>query len=155
MPRCANSPTNENVDRGAKIQAECQGGQVWRGLLLRSRQREGPDASLCVQRVLYGDEVNTLNVSGHSSRPTVVLKLSPCRRSKFVGDCSIHCYEVQWEPSKLSWESFRGELLGPTDPKDGKFYTKTSWWKSFLRLVHINNASFFPQHLSDPSGGLS
>ena len=40
-------------------------------------------------------------------------------RSKFVGDSdSIHCYEVQWEPSKLSWESFRGELLGPTDPKE-------------------------------------
>eukprot|EP01082_Thalassiosira_pseudonana_P011871 g10444.t1 g10444 contig4:1893236-1893999(-) len=38
-------------------------------------------------------------------------------RSKFVGDVSIHCYEVQWAPSKLSWESFRGELLGPTDPK--------------------------------------
>jgi len=41
-------------------------------------------------------------------------------RSKFVGaNDSIHCYEVQWEPKKLSWESFRGELLGPTDPKDG------------------------------------
>jgi len=41
-------------------------------------------------------------------------------RSKFVGkDTSIHCYEVQWEPSKLSWESFRGELLGPTDPAEG------------------------------------
>lgn len=41
-------------------------------------------------------------------------------RSKFVGDKdNIHCYEVQWEPKKLSWESFRGELLGPTDPKDG------------------------------------
>lgn len=39
-------------------------------------------------------------------------------RSKFVGDKdNIHCYEVQWEPKKLSWESFRGELLGPTDPK--------------------------------------
>ncbi|KAL3811280.1 hypothetical protein ACHAXA_009280 [Cyclostephanos tholiformis] len=41
-------------------------------------------------------------------------------RSKFVGeDMSIHCYEVQWDPKKLSWASFRGELLGPTDPKDG------------------------------------
>ena len=41
-------------------------------------------------------------------------------RSKFVGkDDSIHCYEVQWDPKKLSWESFRGELLGPTDPNDG------------------------------------
>jgi len=41
-------------------------------------------------------------------------------RSKFVGnDTSIHSYEVQWDPSKLSWESFRGELLGPTDPADG------------------------------------
>jgi len=41
-------------------------------------------------------------------------------RSKFVGEgVSIHCYEVQWEPKKLTWASFRGELLGPTDPKDG------------------------------------
>ena len=40
-------------------------------------------------------------------------------RSKFVGDgVSIHCYEVQWEPTKLSWEDFRGNLLGPTDPKE-------------------------------------
>jgi len=41
-------------------------------------------------------------------------------RSKFVGEgVSIHCYEVQWEPKRLSWASFRGELLGPTDPKEG------------------------------------
>lgn len=41
-------------------------------------------------------------------------------RSKFVGsDTSIHCYEVEWDSSKLSWESFRGELLGPTDPAEG------------------------------------
>ena len=34
-------------------------------------------------------------------------------RSKFVGEgTSIHCYEVQWEPSKLSWEAFRNDLLG-------------------------------------------
>jgi len=40
-------------------------------------------------------------------------------RSKFVGDgVSIHCYEVQWDPKELSWESFRGQLLGPTDPKE-------------------------------------
>jgi len=40
-------------------------------------------------------------------------------RSKFVGkDDSIHCYEVQWDPKKLCWESFRGELLGPTDPNE-------------------------------------
>jgi len=40
-------------------------------------------------------------------------------RSKFVGEgVSIHCYEVQWDSSKLNWESFRGELLGPTDPNE-------------------------------------
>jgi len=40
-------------------------------------------------------------------------------RSKFVGeDDSIHCYEVQWDPSTLSWEAFRGQLLGPTDPSE-------------------------------------
>jgi len=41
-------------------------------------------------------------------------------RSKFVGDDdSIHCYEVEWDPARLSWEAFRGELLGPTDPAEG------------------------------------
>lgn len=34
-------------------------------------------------------------------------------RGKFVrpGD-SIHCYEVQWDPSMLSWHTFRNQLLG-------------------------------------------
>jgi len=41
-------------------------------------------------------------------------------RSKFVGEgVSIHTYEVQWDSETLSWGSFRGELLGPTDPNDG------------------------------------
>lgn len=40
-------------------------------------------------------------------------------REKFVGEgTSIHCYEVEWNPKTLSWEAFRGELLGPTDPND-------------------------------------
>ena len=38
-------------------------------------------------------------------------------RSKFVkpGTC-IHYYVVEWESEKMSWEHFRGELLGPTEP---------------------------------------
>jgi hypothetical protein len=41
-------------------------------------------------------------------------------RSKFVEPgTSIHCYEVQWSPSKLSWDAFRNKVLGPTDPVDG------------------------------------
>jgi len=40
-------------------------------------------------------------------------------RSKFVEKgTSIYTFVVEWEPSKLSWESFRGELLGPTDPAE-------------------------------------
>mmetsp|Transcript_3996 Transcript_3996/g.8234 ORF Transcript_3996/g.8234 Transcript_3996/m.8234 type:complete len:332 (+) Transcript_3996:70-1065(+) len=31
---------------------------------------------------------------------------------------SIHYYTVEWDESKLSWEDFRGKVLGPTDPKD-------------------------------------
>merc|ERR1712187_658933 len=31
---------------------------------------------------------------------------------------SIHYYTVEWDPAKLSWEDFRGKLLGPTDPKE-------------------------------------
>jgi len=41
-------------------------------------------------------------------------------REKFVGaGTSIHCYEVKWAPKDLSWEDFRGKLLGPTDPAEG------------------------------------
>jgi hypothetical protein len=41
-------------------------------------------------------------------------------RSKFVGSgVSIHCYEVEWNPSKLSWNDFRNKVLGPTDPAEG------------------------------------
>jgi len=40
-------------------------------------------------------------------------------RSKFVGEeNAIHCYVVEWDPSKLSWASFRNDILGPTDPRE-------------------------------------
>jgi nucleoside diphosphate kinase len=29
---------------------------------------------------------------------------------------SIHYYLVEWDPAKLSWEDFRGKVLGATDP---------------------------------------
>lgn len=31
---------------------------------------------------------------------------------------SIHWYTVEWDEKDLSWEDFRGKLLGPTDPAD-------------------------------------
>lgn len=41
-------------------------------------------------------------------------------RSKFIGPgVSIHCYTVEWDPAKMSWDDFRNKLLGPTDPADG------------------------------------
>uniref|UniRef100_A0A7S4SLT1 Nucleoside-diphosphate kinase n=1 Tax=Ditylum brightwellii TaxID=49249 RepID=A0A7S4SLT1_9STRA len=40
-------------------------------------------------------------------------------RSKFVGkDDAIHCYVVEFSADKLSWEDFRGKVLGPTDPAE-------------------------------------
>lgn len=33
-------------------------------------------------------------------------------RAKFVGENSIHCFVVEWEPSKLSWSAFRNSVLG-------------------------------------------
>lgn len=40
-------------------------------------------------------------------------------RSKFVGEgISIHCFEVEWDASSLSWSDFRNNLLGPTDPAE-------------------------------------
>lgn len=40
-------------------------------------------------------------------------------RSKFVGEgTSIHCYEVEFSPAKLSWSDFRNKVLGPTDPAE-------------------------------------
>ena len=37
-------------------------------------------------------------------------------RSKFIGNASIHYYVVEFKPDELSWEDFRGKVLGPTDP---------------------------------------
>lgn len=31
---------------------------------------------------------------------------------------SIYYYLVEWDPAKLSWEDFRGKVLGATDPKE-------------------------------------
>jgi len=31
---------------------------------------------------------------------------------------SIHYYTVEWDETNLSWEDFRGKVLGPTDPKE-------------------------------------
>jgi hypothetical protein len=40
-------------------------------------------------------------------------------RGKFTAPgTSIHYYVVEYDPSTLSWEDFRGKVLGPTDPKD-------------------------------------
>ena len=40
-------------------------------------------------------------------------------RSKYVGkDKEIRCYEVEWDPTELSWSSFRNDILGPTDPNE-------------------------------------
>lgn len=40
-------------------------------------------------------------------------------RAKFVAPgSSIHYYQVQFDPSALTWADFRGKVLGPTDPKD-------------------------------------
>jgi hypothetical protein len=41
-------------------------------------------------------------------------------RSKFVeAGVSIHCYDIEWDASKLSWSDFRNKVLGPTDPAEG------------------------------------
>jgi nucleoside diphosphate kinase len=41
-------------------------------------------------------------------------------RNKYVAPgTGIYYYVVEWESSKLSWEDFRGSVLGPTDPATG------------------------------------
>lgn len=40
-------------------------------------------------------------------------------RSQFTAPGkSIHYYTVEWDEDKLSWADFRGQVLGPTDPKE-------------------------------------
>lgn len=40
-------------------------------------------------------------------------------RKQFVKPgVSIYYYSVEWDGDKLSWEDFRGKVLGPTDPED-------------------------------------
>lgn len=41
-------------------------------------------------------------------------------RAKFVTPgTSIHWYNVEFDPHQLNWSTFRGQVLGPTDPKAG------------------------------------
>lgn len=57
-------------------------------------------------------------------------------RSKFVApDTEIYYYLVEFESKQVPWKSFRGDVLGPTDPADapadslrGLFYNN---WQSF------------------------
>ena len=37
-------------------------------------------------------------------------------RSRFIGDASIHYFVVDFKVEDLTWEDFRGKVLGPTDP---------------------------------------
>lgn len=40
-------------------------------------------------------------------------------RSNFVAEsASIYYFVVEWEEKSLAWDRFRGDLLGPTDPKE-------------------------------------
>ena len=40
-----------------------------------------------------------------------------CHGRRFTApDATINYYVVEWDPAKLSWAQFRGEVLGPTDP---------------------------------------
>jgi nucleoside diphosphate kinase len=40
-------------------------------------------------------------------------------RSKFTKPgTQIYYYSVEWDPKDLSWNDFRGKVLGPTDPKE-------------------------------------
>jgi len=40
------------------------------------------------------------------------------RKAYVEPGCSIHYYSVEWDASKLSWEDFRGSVLGGTDPEE-------------------------------------
>mgnify|MGYP007078112305 CR=1 FL=1 len=46
---------------------------------------------------------------------------------------SIHYYLVEWDPAALSWEDFRGKLLGATDPATGAI-------TSFPLIISVRNS---------------
>lgn len=74
----------------------------------------------CAENLQNGrfNRVFSLHFSGHVSvngKPELYVfnAFFMNMRSKFVGEGkSIHCYVVEWEPSKLSWAAFRNEILG-------------------------------------------
>lgn len=64
-------------------------------------------------------------------------------RNKFVSpDALIKYFVVEWDAKKMSWEDFRGQLLGSTDPADSPEGSLRSLvyknWKS-LGLTHEPN----------------
>ena len=64
-------------------------------------------------------------------------------REKFTKpSSSIYFYLVEWDPAKLSWEDFRGKVLGATDPAtaaDGSLRkTIFAQWKSLELAAEPN-----------------
>ena len=77
------------------------------------------DAWQKVQAVKFGGGFYCGLVSLNGKELYVFNAFFMSMRGKFVGEgASIHTYEVQWDPTKLSWSDFRNKLLGPTNPAD-------------------------------------
>lgn len=64
----------------------------------------------------YG-AVNFVSAEEETESIYVINGFYMAMREKFTKPgASIHYYLVEWDSSKLSWEDFRGRVLGGTDP---------------------------------------
>ena len=79
-----------------------------------NRKRRRTVTSMSLVRLLVGLLTFSGLVSVVGKAPVYVFNaFFMSMRSKFVGpENSIHCYVVEWDPSKLSWAAFRNKVLG-------------------------------------------
>jgi len=113
-----------------------QFGEEWSAVVSSGRVLNAKDA--CTKLGIDTSELNTMWVAAQGAGKVVKLGggfycglLEPegkpplytlnaffmTMRSKFTApSASLHYYVVGFEPAKLSWADFRGQVLGPTDP---------------------------------------
>jgi len=129
-------PAEQNVSDKAKAQFKDMFGMTWEEAVEAGKIFNAKDA--CEQLKVSGQELDsmwaTLNRGenllklggGHyvgkvNDDTYVINGFYSAMRDKYCSEpAQIYYMVVEWDPKSLSWEDFRGKVLGATDPKEAE-----------------------------------
>jgi len=109
---------------------------MWRNLLTPGRLKVALAGSVAAAAFIAQSSLSRIQAAEPAGEHIFVINgFYMAMREKYTkpGE-KIHYYLVEWDPAKLSWEDFRGKVLGATDPAtaaDGSLRkTIFAQWKS-------------------------